>query len=226
MISAVRDSRWLVGTFEIAGFCGDLAAGLRANGLQVTTAMCMGQEAFAHIEYDTVVGRAVREVSWPALARRLLQGKRAPPRTKDPLSRLYHLIRDHDVFVFVHSSLWHDHQRVPHRFGMGREFSLLKRLGKRIVCFLNGPDVRHPSAYDQELAILDIPAAPLGSLLRGWKKDPLSRPLRNLRRIEHWSDAIFSQPNQLRWRCGRIITGSRPLRRRLIAHMYRGARCR
>src|SRR5208337_2124274 len=101
-----------------------------------------------------------------------------------------------DVFVFVHSSLRHDHTRIPYRFGIGREFPLLARLGKRIVCFLNGPDVRHPSGYDQELRHLKIPAAPLGSLIRGWKTDPLSRPLRNLRRIERWADAIFSQPNQ------------------------------
>jgi len=191
-----RPLRYLVGTFEIAGFCGDLAAGLRANGAEVTTVMSMGQEAFAHIEYDVVVSRAVREVSWPELARRLLHGKRPPARTRDPLTRLYHIIRDHDVFVFVHSSLRHDHLRIPYRFGIGREFPLLSRLGKRIVCFLNGPDVRHASGYDQQLRQLNIPAAPLGSLLRGWNTDPLSRPLRNLRRIERWADVIFSQPNQ------------------------------
>jgi len=191
-----RPLRYLVGTFEIAGFVDDLAAGLRANGAEVTTAMCMGQEAFGHIDYDVVIGRAVRDVSWPELSRRLLDGKRPPPRTKDPLSRLYHLIREHDVFVFIHSSLRHDHKRIPHRFGIGREFSLLSRLGKRIISFLIGPDVRHPSGYDQELKYLGIPAEPLASLLRGWKSDPVSRPLRNLRRIERWADVIFSQPNQ------------------------------
>jgi hypothetical protein len=195
-VAPSRKPRYLVGTFEIAGFCDDLAAGLRANGAEVTTAMCMGQEAFGHIDYDVVVGRAVREVSWPALGRRLGDGKRPPARSKEPLARLYHLIRDHDVFIFVHSSLRHDHQRIPHRFGIGREFPLLARLGKRIVCFLNGPDVRHASAYDQELKLLKIRAAPLGSLVRGWGKEPLSRPLRNLRRIERWAHVIFSQPNQ------------------------------
>jgi hypothetical protein len=79
-----RPPRYLVGTYEIAGFCGDLTAGLRANGAEVTTAMCMGQELFKRIDYDVVMSRAVRAVSWPALARRLLSGKRPPPRARDP----------------------------------------------------------------------------------------------------------------------------------------------
>jgi hypothetical protein len=190
--------RLLVGTFESSGMTTDLADAFTRLGHPSTTAMSEAYAWFSHCEYHFDVSRDIWEVDWERLAR-AVETKRPPRRIgprSTPFDRLHWLLAEHDVFVFVYNSLWPFTPGPPRWRGAGREYPLLKRLGKKIVSLLIGPDVRHASAYDQQLAQLGGPGASLRKLYPTWAHDRVSRPLRNLRYAELYSDVIVSQPNQ------------------------------
>lgn len=195
-----RPLRIMVGTFEISGLVADLADGFEKLGHAVTSAMCVGASNFADLEYHLDVGDDVKAVDWRALSRDLLDPSVRPPRAlsprASPAKRLRWLIHHHDVFVFVFASLWHDRTDKLGALGIGREFPLLKRLGKRVVSYFVGPDARHASSFDQEMAQLGMPEAAIRDIKDTWKSTPLLRQLRNVRRAERYADVIFSQPNQ------------------------------
>ncbi len=199
---AGRPLRILIGTFETAGFIPDLADGLRALGQQVTTALAVGLAAFDELRYDVDIGDDTRTVSWPDVARHFASPERLVPTTlklcKTPLERIVWLIEHHDVFLFVYTSLHHDDTKVGTRMGLGRDFPLLKRLGKTIIAYLVGPESRHVSAYDQQNVFLGNQSMKLGDIVPGWSeaRHPLVRPLMNLRRCERYADLVYSQPNQ------------------------------
>jgi hypothetical protein len=190
--------RILVGTFESSGMTTDLADAFGQLGHPATTAMSEAYAWFAHCEYHFDVSRDVWDVDWERLAVEV--ERRPPPRRigprSTPLQRLHWLLAEHDVFVFVYNSFWPFSPGPPRWRGAGREYPLLKRLGKKIVSMHIGPDVRHASAYDQELAHLGGPGASMRTLFPSWATDKLARPLRNLRYAELYSDVIVSQPNQ------------------------------
>ncbi|MFO0604902.1 MAG: glycosyltransferase [Polyangiales bacterium] len=186
--------RVLVGTFEIGGFCADLADGLRALGCEVTTAMSVGLAYFTDRRYDVDLADVARAADWRAVDAALAAGRR--PRGRDATAVMARLVADHDVFVMVHASLRPWHPTVPWRMGLGREYATLARHGKRVVGFFTGPDVRHASAYDQQCAALGHRAATMGEMAARWADRPLAPSLRNLRMTERHATAIFSQPNQ------------------------------
>jgi hypothetical protein len=193
-----RPLRFLVGTFESSGMTSELSAGLSALGHESHTALCHGYSFFGERLYNFDVSRDANAVDWAQLARAL---ERTPPPRRltarsSSFERLHWMIAHHDVFVFLYTSLHHDRRRPAGRMGLGREFPLLKRLGKQIVAMFVGPEVRHASAYDQELRSLGGPGAPLASLFPNWSSTPVRQPLRNVRRAELWADVILSQPNQ------------------------------
>jgi hypothetical protein len=190
--------RFLVGTFESAGMTSDVADGLSRLGHPATTAMTNVFASFAHCRYHFDLSRDVRAVDWTRLAR-TLERNAPPPRIgprSTPFERLHWILAEHDVFVFVHTSLRPDRQGRTSNRGAGREYPLLKRLGKKIVSMFVGPEVRHWSAYDQELRRLGGPGVSLGRMERNWQRVPLERQLLNLRRAELYADVIVSQPNQ------------------------------
>lgn len=190
--------RLLVGTFESSGMTTDLADAFSELGHPATTAMSEAYAWFAHCQYHFDVSRDVWDVDWERLVR--VVETQPPPKKigprSTPLQRLHWLLAEHDTFVFVYNSFWPFTPGPPRWRGAGREFPLLKRLGKKIVSLLIGPDVRHASAYDQELARLGGPGASMKTLYPSWAHDKLARPLRNLRYAELYSDVIVSQPNQ------------------------------
>lgn len=192
--------RVLIGTFGLGGYAQDLAAGFRRLGHRATVALSLPSFWEGLRPGDIDVSKDLRAVSWPRLAARLREGRAsAPDRFSDcrtPTQRVEWLITHHDLFVFVHASLWHDHPSHPGRAGAGREYRLLKGLGKRVVSVMSGPDVRHPSAYDQQSALLGHRATPMAELMPSWRRSPLGYRMRNLRRAEMYADAILSSPNQ------------------------------
>ena len=190
--------RLFVGTFESSGMTTDLADAFGRLGHPATTAMSEAYAWFAHCEYHFDVSRDIWEVDWERLARAVEHER--PPKKIGPRStpeqRLHWLLSEHDVFVYVYNSLWPFSPGPPRWRGAGREFPLLKKLKKKIVSLHIGPDVRHASAYDQQLASLGGPGASMKTLYPTWATDKLARPLRNLRYAELYSDVIVSQPNQ------------------------------
>jgi hypothetical protein len=191
--------RIFIGTFEIAAFCHDLADAFHRLGHDVTAALSVNQQLFAELRYDADIGEDVYAASWPTLMRDFERIASKLPRSyercRSANERIAWMIENHDVFVFIHASLW-PASRMFHMMGLGREYPLLSRLGKRIVAFFNGPDVRHANAFDQESDRLGLDSARLCDILPAWKTDPLTRPLRNLRLSERYADVIFSQVNQ------------------------------
>jgi hypothetical protein len=190
--------RFLVGTFESSGMMSELSSGLRRLGYETTTALCFGYYYFGDRLYDFDISRDVKNVDWAKLAV-ALESARPPRRLTDRSSafeRLHWLFAQHDVFVFMFTSLHHDRRSPVPLMGLGREFPLLKRLGKKMVAMFVGPEARHESAYDQELRHLGRPGVGLAEMLPIWGSTSLMHPLRNVRRAELYADVIVSQPNQ------------------------------
>jgi hypothetical protein len=173
--------RILVGTVETAGQIPDIADGFRQLGHAVTTAVSHRHPFYPHHRYDVEIHK--QQIHWSWKVNHMIQLGRLPP-----------LVARHDVFVF----LWGGTSLLVNN----SEYPLLRTLGKRIVSIFCGDDVRHPSSFDQQSAffVKEKSAVPLEVLRQLgpeiFKDDPLSRPLRNLRIAERWSDLIISQPNQ------------------------------
>lgn len=86
------------------------------------------------------------------------------------------LIANHDVFFMV----W------TNPFGFRR----LRELGKHIISYLVGSDVRHHSGYEQQYG------ASWKHNSESYSKDPLVRPLSYIRKAELYSDVVLSCPTQ------------------------------
>lgn len=195
-----RPRNVFVGTSEAGGFVASLAEGFRALGHPTTTGLCYGLSHYDY-EYDIPLGRVVDAVDWRAIERRMLSpDPRVPTEINDessPTDVVLWLLGTHDVFVFMYTSLWHDtpSDDDPFVMGIGREFKLLKRLGKKVVAVATGFDMRHGPALDQQLARVGHRGPPMAEVLPSSGEAPLARALRNLRRAERWADLIVSQPN-------------------------------
>ncbi|MFN7918183.1 MAG: hypothetical protein U0Q55_22760 [Vicinamibacterales bacterium] len=191
--------RVLVGCADVGGFVTDLADGFRRNGCPTTIAITQPNGWIPPRPGTVDCGDDARAVDWRAIGRSLLRGAMPPARRsacRTPAERIMWLLTHHDVFVFVHASLWHDDVTDMASAGAGREYALLKALGKRIVSVFSGPDVRHPSAYDLQHARIGSAAWPMGDIRRTWRRIPFGYVLKNLRRAELHADVILSQPNQ------------------------------
>ncbi len=190
--------RIVVGSRDFSGVAGVLAGGFRRLGHAVTVALCAEDRHHAAEADHLDVGDDVWEVSWGGLSDYLIRGGPTPARQSrrlTPPERLAWLFTRHDVFVFYHASYWHDTAGIR-RWGCGREFPLLKALGKRVIAVHSGPDVRHHLAIDQQNRVLGNKAWPLAASNPRWARMPLSYYVKNLRRAELYADLIFSQPNQ------------------------------
>jgi glycosyltransferase involved in cell wall biosynthesis len=190
--------RIAVGACDIAGVAGAYCEGFRRLGHRVTLALCDPDPHHAAPDHLDVA-KDVMRVRWPALAAYLLRGGPTPARLTDELSsteRIAWLLSRHDLFLFYHASFWPDDPVPTRLWGCGREFRLLKALGKRIVTVHSGPDVRHHSAFDQENSLLGNCAPRLAVGEPRWATVPLSYCLSNIRRAERYADLVFSQPNQ------------------------------
>ena len=195
-----RPPRVFVGTIEVSGFVSELADGIARAGYAVDACVRVGHENFSERLYDLDLSEDTHAVDWATLEREVAAGTfRAPEALRDEADateRMRWVLGQHDVFVFVYGSLRPDRRGSLRWEGQGREYPLLRRLGKRVVSYFVGPDVRHASAYDQQLAALGGAFRPMGDIIPSWATDPVARPLRNLRRAELYADVIFSQPNQ------------------------------
>lgn len=191
--------RVLIGTTEISGLSPHLADGFERLGHDATTAMCFASESFANLLYHLDIGEDTRRVDWREVRCWFRKRSFRLPDTVTPrhssLKRILWLIENHDVFLFTFTSLWHDRHLRPYWRGIGRDFPLLKSLGKRVIAYFLGPEVRNAEAYEQQTSHLGLGHLRLRDVAR-WGRDPLRRTLRNLRRAELHADLIVSQPNQ------------------------------
>jgi hypothetical protein len=175
--------RILLGTVDIAGQLTAYADGFRQLGHQVTTVIAGRNPFYPDVQYD--VELITKEIPWSWKINRSVQIARLLW-----LCASRGLIARHDLFVFM----WAGTSLLD----FNSEYPLLKRAGKKIISIFNGDDVRHWSAYSQQMAplIQTDSCVRLEDLDRSYADDPLSRPLRNIRMAERYSDLILSVPNQ------------------------------
>lgn len=177
--------RILVGTCEIGGQIPRIADGFRRLGHQVTTVISYHNAFSSVIHYDVDITKTV--IPWPeAVARSrfpLVRLPRAAANRATHLARVMWLMANHDVFFIQYAA-----SLLPHN----RDFPILKRMGKRIVSYFVGDDTRHLSVVHQQYGPSGVSAAP--DALHD--KNPLSKPLHNLRMAERHSDLVLSVPGQ------------------------------
>src|SRR4051794_38099288 len=139
--------RILVGTVEIGGTIPDFADGLRRLGYRGTTPAHERHWGRPDIRYDLQVTPII---PWPsAIAESrspLVRLPRAAANRAATTARMLNIIRKHDVFLFQWGG-------VSLTYG-NSEYPLLKRLGKKIISFFSGSDVRYMPAYCQEFDAL------------------------------------------------------------------------
>ncbi len=175
--------RVFLGTEDRGGILTALASGFRALGCPTTTMVKHPEVTEPELRYDVVRGReilrrvAYEQYGWPirGVLRRLDLALSVALNGAATSSYL-----DHDVFLFV-AGPW-----APKRL----LYPLLKRLGKKIIAYYLGSDVRHPSALLQEYGVDSTSWGP------GFRLDPLEPKLRGIRWDELYADAIYSVPEQ------------------------------
>jgi glycosyltransferase involved in cell wall biosynthesis len=90
-----------------------------------------------------------------------------------------------DIFIFMWSSFFHDYSDIE----------LLKKMGKKVVVFFVGTDIRMKDAYEQDVARFGIPTFYVdASNVHEW--ETIENKLRFMRTFEKHADLIFSLPNQ------------------------------
>jgi hypothetical protein len=169
-----------LGTVNIAGQLFDYAKGFERLGHEVSIGTVDGVHAF---NYETTNFKDLScEVgAWTRALKSLCSG--AAPNRGDlwQLTKLFHLILKHDMFVFQ----WPGYSLT---FG-SIEYPLLKLLRKPLIQICNGDDTRHWTAflqqYGEDLSIRDD----------YYLNDPIDRPYNNLRQAERYADLVVSRPS-------------------------------
>ena len=176
--------RVFLGTEDTASCLSGLALGFRRRGHTVTTMVEARSRFLPNQRYDIVRGRELQSRFDYTRSSRLVSaiGRRVDARLIGPMvnaaSSPQYL--EHDLFVFF-ARPW-----LPERM----LFPLLKRLGKRILFYFLGSDVRHMSAFSAEYGV-DI-----SGLRPELSRDPLDSKMRRLRHVELWADHVYSVPDQ------------------------------
>lgn len=175
--------RVFLGTADTAAALSALAAGFRANGC-VTTTMVKRVEAFTpDARYDVVRGKELLKVFPYEHAPRLVRA--VSWRLDDALGLALNSLAtpsylNNDVFVFILEP-W----APPNLL-----FPLLKRLGKKLIVYYLGSDVRHVSAYAQEFGVDTTLWGP------AYNRDPLDPKVQRIRWGELYADLVYSVPDQ------------------------------
>lgn len=177
------NSRIFLGTDDTSGVLSALAAGFRQHGYKTTTMVTTRHRHLDNTSYDIVRGREIY--------RRFDYGRSPQPlrgiawRLDNALSTAINAIAspsylEHDVFIFLAAAWAPEHILYP----------LLRRLGKRVVVYYLGSDVRHISAFTQEYGVH------IESLARREWLDSLERKVRRIRCGELYANIVYSVPDQ------------------------------
>jgi len=191
--------RILVGTVEIAGLIPAYAEGFRRLGHDVTTVIGFRHPFYSDFRYDVDISYTapdlIRWPGWIADSRSpLVRLPRGAVNRVTRAARWWSLVQRHDLFVFLWPAF-----SLTHR---NREYSLLRRLGKRIAIVFLGSDIRDIAAFLQQFPGLPRSEAFERELrekyanLEGRPGTRFQDQLRTLRRAELHAHLILSQPNQ------------------------------
>ena len=174
--------RVFLGTSDTSSCLTALAKGFRSLGCSTTVAVTHPEWNTPGVQYDVMRGRPLLH---------LYQDERMPALLRGALHRLDSGLSialnagatpeylDHDIFVLV-AAPWAPAPAL---------YPLLARLGKRLVVYHLGSDVRHVSAFSQEFGV-DL------SKLATLPRDPLDRKIQYIRWGELFADLVYSVHDQ------------------------------
>lgn len=177
--------RIFVGTMEIASCLNGLATGFEQLGHSVTRMVTHSNRFYADRHYEIVRGAPLLDLyDYSASSSRWVRalGQRADD-WLGPVHNGLHSPRyllDHDLFVFMYRPWWPEWALFP----------LLKRLGKKVVYYCLGSDVRHVSAFHQQYQ------GDAALWERLFHNDDLNAKIRKIRAIEEHCDLVYSVPDQ------------------------------
>jgi hypothetical protein len=174
-----------VGVSDVGSVLNEWAEGFRRFGISAKTATHAKSPFFLHNKYDIDLSRFDKKFLGKTIPTGGYSNKQFFSKTFNLGSRFIQsisLISTFDTFLFVTPSL--------SIFKPDFDFSLIKKLNKKLIIVCVGSDIRHVSGFMQEFPCSQ-------SLFDDqFKKDPIERPLANLRRAELYADLIYSVPDQ------------------------------
>lgn len=170
-----------LGTNDVAKILTGFKEGFLANGCEVTT-LVKDLHPFYEFDYDYTI---LRQFSNSAnyknrQLRRIVEFADYNIQNYRIKKRLDRFIEEHDVFVFIWSSLQKEFSDYP----------LIKKANKKIVNVFVGSEIRHISAFRQEFG------GNQSTWEQGYLDGDLNDKLFTLRNAELYSDLILSVPDQ------------------------------
>lgn len=175
-----KSKRILVGTAEIARQLYDVADGFRQLGHQAHTVISWRNPQHPELKYDFAIKSPFPE-RFNRIRSPLIRSARGALNHSYMMMRRLSLLSSYDIYVFQYGS-----SLLP----AYRDFPLLKRMGKKIICLFNGDDIRHWSAGEPIWQSYGL------ELSKFYRSYPLANSLRTLRMAERYADAIYSIPSQ------------------------------
>jgi hypothetical protein len=173
--------RIFLGTNDVAKILTGFKEGFLANGCTVTT-LVKDLHPFYEFHYDyTILRQFKNSASYKNRhLRRMIEFADYNIQNYRIKKKLSRFIEEHDVFVFIWSSLLK-------RFS---DYPLLKKANKKIVNVFVGSEIRHISAFKQEFG------GNQSTWEQGYLDGDLNSKLFTLRNAELYSDLILSVPDQ------------------------------
>jgi glycosyltransferase involved in cell wall biosynthesis len=174
-----------LGVGDVGSILNEWAEGFRKQNIFSKTAVHTKSPFFPRNRYDIDLSRFDKKILGKEIPAGGYSNKQVFPKAFNLGSRFLQtlfLVSSFDAFLFVTPSL--------SVFKPDFDFSLIKRLKKKLIIVCVGTDIRHISGFVQEF--------PCSEMLFDdqFKNDPIERPLSNLRRAELYSDLIYSVPDQ------------------------------
>jgi hypothetical protein len=179
-----KRKRILVGTSEIARHLYDVADGFRQLGHTAHTAISWRNPQHPELKYDFAITSPFSE-RFNKSRSPLIRYPRGLLNRSYIMMRRLSLLTSYDIYVFQYGS-----SLLP----AFRDFPLLKRMGKKIICMFNGDDIRHWTAAE---TVWESFGLPFSKFYRE-REVPytLANNLQTLRMAERYADVIYSIPSQ------------------------------
>ena len=174
-----------LGVSDVGSILNEWSEGFQKLNIISKTAVHAKSPFFPHTEYDIDLSRFDKKILRRSVPLGGYSNREVVPKFFNLASRFYQslsYIHTFDAFLFVTPSL--------SIFKPDFDFSLIKKLGKKLIVVCVGTDIRHVSGFMQEF--------PCDEKLFDDRfiNDPLERPVLNLRRAELYADVIYSVPDQ------------------------------
>lgn len=178
-----RPNKIFIGLVDIASMIGDLTRAFSELGIETLTAM-QSSTVITLGKSDFVIENQLPDLAWFEDQN---MGEQVRQITRHQLYN--HIwkraIAECDTFIFLWSSFMPDYS----------DFIELKKMGKKIIVYLVGSDIRWKPITDQEFAYYGIP--PMDFDDDFFERITLESRLHYLRMVERFADVVISYPSAM-----------------------------